>query len=76
MKIDSSLGFDQYRSLALFYFYFRVFGYLVVILFVCLFVCLFVRDRVLLCSPSWPQVCDPPASIAQVLGLQICASTL
>jgi hypothetical protein len=28
-------------------------------------------DRVLLCSPGWPQTHDPPASVSQVLGLEV-----
>jgi hypothetical protein len=30
----------------------------------------FVFDSVLLCSPSWPQIYDPPASASWVLGLK------
>jgi hypothetical protein len=28
----------------------------------------------LLCSPNWPQIQNPPASVLQVLGLQLCAT--
>lgn len=30
-----------------------------------------IRDRFSLCSPSWSWVCGKPASVSQVLGLQV-----
>jgi hypothetical protein len=52
---------------------------------ICLFVCFVFRDRVSLCSPSYPgthfvdqaglKLRNPPASASQVLGLKACATT-
>jgi hypothetical protein len=39
-------------------------------------VCLFCHwDQVSLCSPGWPQTCDPPTSASWVLGLQASTTT-
>lgn len=41
-----------------------------------MFVCLFVFQTVSLCSPNWSQTqSDPPASVSQDLGLQVCTIT-
>jgi hypothetical protein len=31
--------------------------------------------RVMLCSPDWPWICNPPVLVFQVLGLQMCITT-
>jgi hypothetical protein len=36
----------------------------------------FLWDRILLCSPSWPQTLSPPALVSQVLGLQALTTIL
>lgn len=35
-------------------------------------ICLGFRDRVSLCSSSWPGTYDPPASASEELGLELC----